>query len=119
MLPEFWGRSIGWYALALSDMIELLPEESGMKREWINTLQEMVKSLADFQDEATGLWYQVVDKGELADNWLESSCSCLYAYAMAKGVRMGYIDQSYMERAVKAYKGLLEKKSRSGQKVCF
>lgn len=108
--PEFWGRSIGWYALALSDMIELLPEESGMKSEWIKTLQEMVKSLADFQDEATGLWYQVVDKGELADNWLESSCSCLYAYAMAKGVRMGYIDQSYMERAVKAYKGLLEKK---------
>ncbi|WP_307892276.1 glycoside hydrolase family 88/105 protein [Bacillus swezeyi] len=108
--PECWGRSIGWYALALSDMIELLPQDHGTRQEWTGALQEMVKNLADFQDEETGLWYQVVDKGEREDNWLESSCSCLYVYAMAKGVRMGYIDPSYIEKALKAYKGLLAEK---------
>ncbi|WFA04194.1 glycoside hydrolase family 105 protein [Bacillus sp. HSf4] len=108
--PEFWGRSIGWYALALSDMIELLPQHHEKRREWTATLQEMVKSLADFQDEETGLWYQVVDKGGREDNWLESSCSCLYIYAMAKGTRMGYIDPSYQKKALKGYRGLLAEK---------
>ncbi|MFP7275506.1 glycoside hydrolase family 105 protein [Bacillus paralicheniformis] len=108
--PEFWGRSIGWYALALSDMIELLPQGHDTRQEWTRVLQEMVKSIANFQDERTGLWHQVVDKGGLPDNWLESSCSCLYMYAMTKGARMGYIDSSYIDRAAKAFKGLVEEK---------
>ncbi|WP_439332872.1 glycoside hydrolase family 88 protein, partial [Tetzosporium hominis] len=83
-------------------MIELLPQGHSTRQEWTRTLQEMVKSIADFQDESTGLWHQVVDKGGLPDNWLESSCSCLYMYAMAKGARMGYIDSSYIDRAAKA-----------------
>ncbi|MBU9711615.1 glycoside hydrolase family 105 protein [Bacillus tamaricis] len=107
--PEIWGRSLGWYGMALVNMIEMLPEGHPKKMEWIGVVQELIENLVKFQDPESGLWYQIVDKGYLEDNWLESSGSCLFIYTIAKAVNKGYVDDKYFEVAVKGYNGVVDR----------
>lgn len=109
--PEFWARSFGWYVLALADMIEDLPDQHEGRQVWKDTLADMLESVAKYQDDETGLWYQIIDKGSHIDNWLESSGSCLFMYAMAKAMNEGYVSLCYVDHVVKAYQGLIEYKT--------
>lgn len=106
--PEFWGRSVGWYGTALIDILDLLPKEHKGRGELIESLQSLIKGLVRLQDKNTGLWYQIVDKGSQKDNWLESSCSCLFIYTIARAVEAGYVEREYLEAAVRGYQGLLQ-----------
>lgn len=103
----FWGRAIGWYAVAIFDILDYLPEDHPRRIEFINAGLDIINAVLRFQDEETGLWYQVVNKGEDSDNWLEVSCSCLYTYAIAKAVRKGFLHKSYARHIHKAYKGII------------
>ncbi|MFC0473300.1 glycoside hydrolase family 105 protein [Halalkalibacter kiskunsagensis] len=105
--PEIWGRSLGWYGLAVVDIISMLPDGHSKKEELIGVIQDLVHNLVRYQDEETGLWYQVIDKGDQEDNWLESSCSSLFVYTIAKAVNEGYIDSKYYEHAQKGYEGII------------
>jgi len=64
--------------------------------------------VAKVQDELSGLWYQVLDKAGAKGNYLESSASCMFVYALAKGVRRGYLPQRYLSNAVRGYAGILK-----------
>ncbi|MEY8355510.1 glycoside hydrolase family 88 protein [Lachnospiraceae bacterium 54-53] len=105
--PEFWGRAIGWYPVALLEIFDYFPEDHEKKPELAEILRNLLKSLLPFQDEATGLWYQVVDKTDDPKNWLETSCTCLFVYALAKAVRMGYLHNIYLKYAWKGYRGVI------------
>jgi Predicted unsaturated glucuronyl hydrolase involved in regulation of bacterial surface properties, and related proteins len=106
--PELWGRSLGWYGLALSQFIDCLPEGHAGREELAQTLARFVQSIIQFQDPNTGLWFQVVDKGHLHDNWLETSCSCLFIYAIARAVKQGIVPDSCAAAAVRGYDGLFD-----------
>jgi unsaturated rhamnogalacturonyl hydrolase len=106
--PEFWGRAIGWYPVALLEMFEYLPEDHKDKAQLVASLQDLLIALPKYQDEATGLWYQVVDKGDQPDNWVENSCTALYVHAIAKAVRFGYLDAKYMQYAWKGFQGIID-----------
>lgn len=106
--PEFWGRSVGWYGTALIDILELLEGKNHGQKVFIEELQSFIPSIINFQDADSGLWHQVIDKGEQPDNWLESSCSSLFIYTIAKALKAGYINQSYKETITNAYDGLLQ-----------
>lgn len=108
LAPEFWGRAIGWYPVALLEMFDYLPEDHKDKQKLIRILQDLLIALINYQDDKTGLWYQVVDKGHLSDNWLENSCTSLYVQAIAKAVRLGYLDSKYMKNAWKGYQGVID-----------
>ncbi|ENH96504.1 hypothetical protein J416_10421 [Gracilibacillus halophilus YIM-C55.5] len=108
--PEIWGRALGWYSMVTANFIEMLPEGHEKREELKTVVKQLVDALITYQDKETGLWYQVVDKGDQSDNYLESSCSCLFTYAIAKAVNMGYVDTSYLTYAEKAYDGLLKNK---------
>lgn len=105
--PEFWGRAIGWYGMALNDFLDILPEHHPNKPELQHVLQQLAAAYAKYQDKQTGLWYQVVDQGDRADNWLETSCSSLFTLTLAKAINNGHIEQKYKETALKGYNGLL------------
>ena len=107
----FWCRAIGWYALTLIEVLELLPANHPNRPKLIALVQQLVKAFARFQDKKTGLWYQVVDKGDLAENWLETSSSSMYTYAIWMAVKRGYVSKRYREVALKGYKGVLTKLS--------
>lgn len=106
--PEFWSRSLGWYGLALSQFLELIPTTDPAWSELSSNLREFVDALMRYQDPVSGLWYQVVDKGHEPDNWLETSGSCLFVYTIAKAVKHGIVSDVDRAKAVakKGYVGL-------------
>ena len=104
--PETWGRAEGWYVMALVDVIELMPENQAERADLIAILQRVMDALLTVQDKDTHLWYQVPDKGDQEGNYLESTCSAMYCYAMAKGARLGILAPSYKLEAEKVIAGL-------------
>ncbi len=106
--PNFWSRSIGWYMMALVDALDYFPKEHPKQKELVAYLNSITKNLVKFQDKS-GLWYQVTDKGGSEGNYLESSGSSMFAYAIAKGVNKGYLPKKYKRKAVKAFNGLTSK----------
>lgn len=105
--PEFWGRAMGWYMMALVDTIPYYPDGDPGKKQLIALLNEEAAALARVQDAQSGLWYEVLDKGGVKGNYLESSASCMFVYALAKGVRRGYLPEHYLANAERGYKGIL------------
>ncbi|MEY4432495.1 MAG: Unsaturated rhamnogalacturonyl hydrolase YteR [Bacteroidota bacterium] len=103
--PNFWSRSIGWYAMALVDVLDYFPKNHPKRKQLIGYLNAIATSLVPFQD-ASGLWYQVTDKGGSEGNYLESSGSAMFAYAMAKGANRGYLPKQFKFIANKAFDGL-------------
>jgi unsaturated rhamnogalacturonyl hydrolase len=107
--PEFWCRAMGWFGMTLVEVLEILPKHHPKRAQLIAQLQQLVKAYTKYQDQKTGLWYQVVDKGNLPDNWLETSSSSMYTYTISMAVKRGYVDKSYQRVADKGYQGVLTK----------
>ncbi len=105
----FWGRSIGWYAMAIVDVLDFLPKEHPQRDSLIGIFNNLAEGIAIYQDPDSLVWWQVVDQAKRDSNWIESSASCMFVYALAKGVRMGYIDSVYLETAATGYQGILDR----------
>jgi unsaturated rhamnogalacturonyl hydrolase len=105
--PHFWGRAIGWYAIAIVDVLDHLPADHPRRDKIVGLLQATISAVAAVQDPSSGVWYQVLDQGDRPGNYLESSASCMFVYAIAKGVRMGYLGEEYLAVARKGYDGIL------------
>jgi len=106
--PCFWGRAIGWYAMAIPDVLDYFPGEHPQRDELLAIFETTMSAIARVQDPASGVWYQVLDQGDRSGNYLEASASCMFVYALAKGVRKGYIGKEYLAVAVRGYEGILE-----------
>lgn len=104
-----WGRAFGWYAMTLIELLEILPKNQPQRAELISIIKQLAKAFERYQDPQTGLWYQVVDKGSVAGNWLETSSSSMYSYMMWMGVKRGYLPKHYESVALKGYQGVLSK----------
>jgi len=106
--PCFWGRAIGWYAMAIPDVLDYFPGDHPQRDELLAIFETTMSAIARVQDPASGVWYQVLDQGDRPDNYLEASASCMFVYALAKGVGKGYIGKEYLAVAVRGYEGILE-----------
>ncbi len=106
--PSFWSRSIGWYVMALVDVLDYFPKNHPKQKELVGYLNNVSNSLAQFQDKS-GLWYQVTDMGGKEGNYLEASGSAMFAYALAKGANKGYLPAKFKVIANKAFDGLTQK----------
>ena len=100
-----WGRAMGWYAMGIVDALDFIPENEPERDTVLVILNNIATQLKRIQDEKTGLWYQVLDRSGDKGNYLESSCSGMFLYALLKAIRIGYIDASYLDVAEKAYNG--------------
>ncbi|KAF2511414.1 glycoside hydrolase family 88 protein [Flavobacterium zhairuonense] len=106
--PNFWSRALGWYVMALVDVLDYFPKEHPKHKELVGYLNNAAESIAKFQDKS-GLWYQVTDKMGKEGNYLEASGSSMFAYAFAKGANKGYLPAKYKKIANKAFDGLTTK----------
>ncbi|GLB53424.1 family 88 glycosyl hydrolase [Neptunitalea chrysea] len=106
--PNFWSRAIGWYGMAMVDVLDFLPEDHPGRERIIQYLNQYAEAITKVQDAESGVWYQVLDKGTQEGNYLEATGSCMFAYTFAKGVQKGYLPQQYMKVAQKAYSGILK-----------
>ncbi len=118
--PDFhfyWGRGNGWVAAAMAEVLKSLPAEHKLRPEIISAYEKMMSSLLRYQSD-NGMWRQLVDN---ENSWAESSCTGMFAYAMAAGVKNGWLDKKeYGPAVVKAWKGLCAHLDRQGNvgEVC-
>ena len=106
---EHWARAIGWYAMTLINILDIIPKNQPDRDELVRILNQLSTAFERYQDKDTGLWWQVVDKGTVPGNWLETSSSSMYTFAMWMGVERGYLPRKFREVALKGYKGVLTK----------
>ena len=104
---HFWSRGMGWYGMAMVDVLDFLPENHPGRERIISYLNQFAEAITKVQHES-GLWYQVLDQGDREGNYLEATGTSMFTYALAKGVRKGYLDKKYLEVAKNGYQGLLD-----------
>ena len=104
--PNFWARGMGWYMMALVDTLSWFPESDPGRAQLLGILKRTAAAVVHYQDTGSGLWYQVLDKGGEKDNYFESSAACMFIYALAKGMRLGYLPPEYAANAEKAWSGI-------------
>ncbi|NLG83146.1 MAG: glycosyl hydrolase family 88 [Firmicutes bacterium] len=107
--PCFWGRAMGWYAMAIVDVLDFLPPDHPQYPAIVALFREMVAALLKVQDPATGLWYQILDQGHRPGNYHEASASCMFVYAMAKGLRRDLVPPAVLTAARQGYEGILRR----------
>lgn len=104
--PNFWGRAMGWYGMALVDVLDYFPAEHPQRKELLAILDRLAVAIQKYQDPASGLWYQVLDKPDGKGNYHEASASCMFVYTIAKGIRKGYLNNKFFSVAKKGYAGI-------------
>jgi unsaturated rhamnogalacturonyl hydrolase len=105
--PAFWGRAMGWYAMALVDALDFIPEKHPGRKDLVAILGRLAEAAVKVQDPKTGTWWQVLDQPGREKNYLEASVTTMFAYALLKGVRQGHLDKKYGDAGRRAYEGAL------------
>ena len=101
-----WGRALGWYAMALAEVLDELPDDYARRGELLAIYNKVMKAVVAHQDKGTGVWRDVLDVND-PRNYLESTCSSMFAYCMLKGLRKGWLDNSFRQPAKRAWTGIL------------
>jgi len=109
--PLFWARAIGWYADAIVDALDYFPAGHPKRQSLIDILNRLVNAIEKQQDKTTGLWYDIMNYSGPGKekNYFEASASCQFTYAIAKGVRKGYLPAAKLTIAKKAYAGIVKR----------
>jgi len=106
---HFWGRGMGWYGMALVDVLDFIPEDHPGRDSILAVVRRMAEAIVKVQDEETGVWYQVLDQGDREGNFLEGSVSAMFSYFLLKAINKDYIGRNeYEKAAVRAYDGMVE-----------
>jgi len=117
--PHFWARAMGWYADALVDALDYFPANHPKRKDLIAILNRLVNAIEKQQDPSTGLWYDVMNYNGPGKekNYFEASASSQFVYAVAKGVRKGYLPATKLAIAKKGYDGIVKRfiKEENGQ----
>ncbi|MFF7284976.1 glycoside hydrolase family 88/105 protein [Streptomyces griseorubiginosus] len=107
LAPEHWCRAVGWYSMAIVDVLDGIPQNHPRRARLLGILRRLAAGLEKYQDPATGRWFQVIDKGARADNWTETSCSSMFTYALSRGAQEGYLDRHFQAVAHRGHQGVL------------
>ena len=108
---NFWLRALGWYSMALLDTLDKCEATLECQKEYIyleKTFVQLMDDMLKFQDES-GMWYQLPALGGKEPNYLETSGSAIMSYSLLKGVRLGFLPESYRQHGVKAFEGICNK----------
>lgn len=106
--PHFWGRAIGWYMMALVDVLDYIPKNHPKRNMLIDQLREMSEVLMKYRDQKSKVWYQILDLPDRAPNYLEASGSAMFTYAYAKGANKGYLNKKFLKYAKESFDGMLK-----------
>ena len=106
--PIHWGRGNGWAAASMTEVLLSIPQNHPDRALLLTKYQNMMTGLIACQD-ANGMWYQVLDRGSDPCDWVESSCTGMFVFAMATGVRQGWLPEEPYKQAT--WKGWLALKN--------
>lgn len=106
--PNFWGRAMGWYGMAMVDVLDFLPKDHPGRARILTYLKSYTDAVIKVQDKNNGLWYQVLDKAGEKGNYTEATASAMFVYTIIKSVNNGYLPKSYKAAAKKGYDGIIK-----------
>ncbi|MFO1512102.1 MAG: glycoside hydrolase family 88 protein [Verrucomicrobiota bacterium] len=107
---NFWGRGLGWYAMACVDVLDFLPKDHPGRNEILTQFKQVAAGIVKWQDPKSGLWWQVMDQGGREGNYLEATASAMFVYALAKGLNEGYLAHAEFEPvADRGYLGIIQR----------
>ncbi|KAF5317947.1 hypothetical protein D9619_012056 [Psilocybe cf. subviscida] len=109
--PEVWDRALGWYSMALVDILDTIPKSDPGYTSILSILRTLLPRIRDAADPTTGVWWLVITQPGRQKNYFESSGSAMFTYAMLKAVRMGYIsdmDGRYVAAAKKSHQYMVD-----------
>ncbi len=107
--PHIWARAMGWYGVALVDALDWFPQNHPKRKELVAILNRFVNAVEKVQDKSNGLWYDIIDLPNQKGNYFEASAASMFVFAVAKGVRMGYLPATKIAIAKKGYDGIVQK----------
>ena len=102
-----WGRAQGWFTMALVELLDAMPKDYARREEIISILRQTLDAVIRWQDKSTAVWYQVMDSPNRDGNYLESTCSAMFAYSLLKAYRMGYVGDKYRDAGIRAFQGII------------
>jgi unsaturated rhamnogalacturonyl hydrolase len=106
---QFWGRAMGWYAMAIVDVLEWMPKNHPRRAQVLAVLRRLATAIASVQDKASGVWWQIVNAPERPKNYKESSASSMFVYALQKGIKNGWLDApTFAPVVARGYRGIIE-----------
>ncbi|MCW3787979.1 glycoside hydrolase family 88/105 protein [Plebeiibacterium sediminum] len=105
---NFWGRGVGWLYMALVDVLDFIPKNHKDYNELVLMFQDLTDAIIQFQQEDSGLWWQVMDCPDREGNYQEATASCMFAYGIFKGIQNGLLSNRYLAFAKKAYHGIFK-----------
>ena len=106
---EVWSRAMGWYVMAIADLLEIIPDTSdyaSFRKRLLAPGLTLAHVLLKFQDKESGMWYQVADKGGIGKNYLENSATSMFIYFFAKMHRLGFLEENFLKEAKRAFEGM-------------
>jgi unsaturated rhamnogalacturonyl hydrolase len=104
----YWGRGLGWFAMALVDVLDIIPEsDTAHRKPLLEMSVELAAALAKVQDPETGTWWQILDQPKAIGNYRESTATAMFSYFLAKGTRKKVLPDSYRSVAQRAFEGML------------
>lgn len=106
--PHAWGRAMGWFAMALVDMLDYFPSDHPRRSDILNVHKKMGETIIKNQD-TSGLWWQVLDRAGDEGNYLEGSVSSMFTYFLLKSVNKGYLEERFATAGQKGYEAIVEK----------
>lgn len=107
---QFWGRGNGWITMALADALITIPRNSIYWKPLETEFRNILKNLPALQDKETGLWHQLPIYPNEALNFQESSCTAMFSYAIAVGIKMQILDKKKYQPIIDlSYNGLTKK----------
>lgn len=106
--PNFWGRAMGWYMMALVDVLDYIPADHPNRVKIVEIFKTLSENILKFRDVKTKLWFDIVDKQEDKRNYTEASASLMFIYAYAKGANKGYLDVKFSSIAKESFQGAID-----------
>lgn len=104
---NFWSRGMGWYGMAMVDILDVLPQNHPGRERIIGYLKQYAAAIVKYQDKG-GAWWQVLNMPEKEGNYLEATGTSMFTYVLAKGANKGYISKDYLTNAKKGFDGIIE-----------
>lgn len=104
----FWGRSVGWYVMAIVDVLDYFPKDHPKYKQILEIYQNTIEAVMKVRDPKTGAWYQILNLPDRQGNYLEGSASAMFTYAIAKGVKHGYLGKEYLKIADECFDSLVK-----------
>ena len=111
--PEFyWARCNGWALLAMTELLDVLPENHSWRNTVLDLLRAHIKGIAAYQS-GTGFWHQLINRN---DSYYETSATAIFTYCIAHSINKGWIEAStYGPMTVAGWNAVQTKVNAQGQ----